>query len=197
MTLKIPQRLTEERRAQRSLVWPIMTYFEFYDIPVSFQVDESSLRRIFYQNSKKFHPDFHTLSDAAQQAEMLEKASLNNEAYQTLSDPDKRMRYILQISGLLEDEGKQQIPQAFLMEMMEINEGLMELELDFDDKQYKTTLEAVNALENNLDQGIQPTLKSYTHESGTKVDLEAVLEYFLKKRYLLRIRENLSKFAAR
>ncbi len=174
-----------------------MTYFEFYDIPVSFQVDESSLRRIFYQNSKKFHPDFHTLSDAAQQAEMLEKASLNNEAYQTLSDPDKRMRYILQISGLLEDEGKQQIPQAFLMEMMEINEGLMELELDFDDKQYKTTLEAVNALENNLDQGIQPTLKSYTHESGTKVDLEAVLEYFLKKRYLLRIRENLSKFAAR
>ncbi|MBK8966284.1 MAG: Fe-S protein assembly co-chaperone HscB [Saprospiraceae bacterium] len=173
-----------------------MNYFEFYNIPESFQVDESNLRRIFYQNSKKFHPDFHTLSDAGQQAEMLEKATLNNEAYQTLSDPDKRMRYILKLNGLLEEEGKQQIPQDFLMEMMEINEGLMELELDFDDARFKATLKAVEVLENALDQGIQPTLEAYTPESGTTAELEAVLEYFLKKRYLLRIRENLSKFAA-
>lgn len=173
-----------------------MNYFEFYNIPESFQVDESNLRRIFYQNSKKFHPDFHTLSDAGQQAEMLEKATLNNEAYQTLSDPDKRMRYILKLNGLLEEEGKQQIPQDFLMEMMEINEGLMELELDFDDARFKATLKAVEVLENALDQGIQPTLEAYKPESGTTAELEAVLEYFLKKRYLLRIRENLSKFAA-
>ncbi|MCB0531960.1 MAG: Fe-S protein assembly co-chaperone HscB [Saprospiraceae bacterium] len=173
-----------------------MNYFEFYNIPVSFQVDEAALRRIFYQNSKKFHPDFHTLSDAGQQAEMLEMATLNNEAYQTLLDPDKRMRYILKINGLLEDEGKLPIPQDFLMEMMEINEGLMELELDFDDARYKTTLEAVDTLENTLYQDIQPTLEAYTPESGTRAGLEAVQEYFLKKRYLLRIRENLSKFAA-
>ena len=173
-----------------------MDYFEFYKLPISFQVDAVALRRTFYQNSKKYHPDFHTLADAAQQAEMLEKSTLNNEAYQTLSDPDRRMRYILQLKGFLQEEGQQNIPQEFLMEMMEINEGLMELELDFDPERYAAALQALENLENNLLHGIQPVLENYNNKTGTEADLQAVLEYFLKKRYLLRIRENLSKFAA-
>lgn len=174
-----------------------MNYFEFYNIPVSFQVDESALRRTFYQNSKKYHPDYHTLSDAEQQAEMLEKATLNNEAFQTLSDPDRRIRYILQLKGLLQEEGKQTVPQDFLMEMMEINEGLMELELDFDETRYAAVLKEIDNLENNLIEGIQPVLNNYSDEAENSADLQTVLEYYLKKRYLLRIRENLSKFAPR
>jgi molecular chaperone HscB len=159
-------------------------------------VDAAALRRIFYQNSKKYHPDFHTLADEKQQADMLEKASVNNEAYQTLSDPDKRMRYILKISGLLEEEGKQNIPQDFLMEMMDINEGLMELEFDFDAARFEAIQQEVDGLEKELHKGIEETLKNYSPQSGSEADLQTVLEYYLKKRYLLRIRENLSKFAA-
>ncbi|MBL7775441.1 MAG: Fe-S protein assembly co-chaperone HscB, partial [Saprospiraceae bacterium] len=98
-----------------------MNYFEFFNIPVSFQVDQDALRRRFYENSKKYHPDFHTLANAAQQADMLEKSTLNNEAYQTLSDPDRRMRYVLQLNGLLQEEGQQTVPQDFLLDMMAIN----------------------------------------------------------------------------
>ena len=174
-----------------------MTYFEFYDIPISFQVDEPALRRIFYQNSKKYHPDFHTLADDPKQAEMLEMATLNNEAYQTLSDPDRRMRYVLNINGLLETggEGKQEMPREFLMDMMDINELLMELEFDFDPERYKQVLNALEMLENELLGAIQPILERYPNGQDTAADLRAVLEFFLKKRYLLRIRENLSKFA--
>jgi molecular chaperone HscB len=174
-----------------------MNYFEFYGIPVSFQVDEAALRRIFYQNSKKYHPDFHTLSDEVQQGEMLEKATWNNEAYQTLSDPDRRMRYVLQIKGLWEDEGKQNIPQDFLMDMMDINEALMELELDFDPGRFAEAVQAVENIEKELSQGIQPILDNYTEETGSDRDLQSIRDFFLKKRYLLRIHENLSKFAPR
>lgn len=176
-----------------------MTYFEFYDIPVSFQVDEPALRRIFYQNSKKYHPDFHTLADERQQAEMLEMATLNNEAYQTLSDPDRRMRYVLKINGLLEEEGegKQEIPRAFLMDMMDINEALMELEFDFDPDRYQETLNATASLENELEEAVRPVLDAYPNGPDPAADLRVVQEFFLKKRYLLRIRENLSKFAPR
>lgn len=173
-----------------------MSYFDFYGIPVSFQVDEPALRRIFYQNSKKYHPDFHTLSDPEQQADMLEKATWNNEAYQTLSDPDRRMRYILQIKGLLEDESKQQVPQAFLVEMMDINEALMELEMDFDPERLAATQQAVAALENELEADIRPVLDNYSDENG-QAALQTVLDYFLKKRYLLRVHEKLSMFAPR
>ncbi|MEQ1745980.1 MAG: Fe-S protein assembly co-chaperone HscB [Saprospiraceae bacterium] len=172
-----------------------VNYFEFFGIPLSFQVDEAALRRVFYQNSKEFHPDFHTLADVARQAEMLELSTLNNEAFQTLSDPDKRMRYVLKIKGLLEDEGKLSVPQAFLAEMMEVNEALMELEFGPDPVQFAAAAQTAHDLEKSLDAGIRPVLDTYTEHTGTEADLRAVLEYFLKKRYLLRVLENLSKFA--
>lgn len=174
-----------------------MNYFEFYGIPVSFRVDESTLRSIFYRNSKQYHPDFHTLSEEEQQAEMLELATLNNDAYQTLSDPDQRIRYILKIKGLLEDEGKLSIPQEFLLDMMEINEALMELEFEPDQNRLETVKQEIERLEKSLDHRIHPILDTYDDQVGSHADLQAVLEYFLKKRYLLRVRENLSKFAPR
>ncbi|MBK9337027.1 MAG: DnaJ domain-containing protein [Lewinellaceae bacterium] len=175
----------------------LMNYFEFYGLPVSFQIDAAALRRIFYQNSKKYHPDFHTLSDDVQQSEMLEKATWNNEAYQTLSDPDRRMLHLLQIKGLWEDAGKQSIPQDFLIDMMDINEALMDLEIDFDPERFAKAVQGVENIEKELNQGIRPILENYTEETGSNRDLQAVLEFFLKKKYLLRIHENLSKFAPR
>lgn len=172
-----------------------MNYFEFYGIPVSFRIDEAALRSTYYRNSKQFHPDFHTLSGEGQQADMLELATQNNEAYQTLSDPDKRMRYILKLKGLLEDESKLTLPKEFLMEMMEINETLMELEFDFDPKRFAAVEHSMENQEKSLEKAIQPVLDNYSEQHGTQSDLLSVLDYFLKKRYLLRIRENLSKFA--
>lgn len=173
-----------------------MNYFEFYGLPLSFQVDASALRRIYLENSRKFHPDYHTLSDAAAQAEMLERATQNNEAFKTLSDPDRRMRYILEIKGLLQEETeKQSLPQDFLMEMMEINEALMELEFDFDKTLYNKALNTVEQFEKSLEQEIRPVVENWADANGQEADLQKVKEYFFKRRYLLRIQENLSKFA--
>ena len=74
-----------------------MTYFEFYDIPVSFKVDATALKRTFYALSKKYHPDFFTLETAEKQAEILELSTLNSQAYKTLSDFDLRMKYARRI----------------------------------------------------------------------------------------------------
>ncbi|MBV6443719.1 MAG: Fe-S protein assembly co-chaperone HscB [Haliscomenobacteraceae bacterium CHB4] len=174
-----------------------MNYFEFFGLPVSFRVDEPALRRIFLENSKKFHPDFHTLANESEQARMLELSTLNNEAFKTLSDPDRRIQYVLKINGILGEEGKQTpLPQEFLMEMMDINESLMELEFDPDAGRYMQTLKSVENFENALYEDVRPVLESWTEADGPE-PLRAVRDYFLKKRYLLRIRENLSTFASR
>jgi molecular chaperone HscB len=173
-----------------------MNYFEFFGLPVSFRVDESALRQQYLQNSKKYHPDFHTLSSESEQTRMLELSTFNNEAFKTLADPDLRMRYVLEINGLLGEEGSQPaLPQEFLMEMMDINEGLMELELESDGARYELTLKAVEHFEKELEGEVRPVLDTWTEAAGTE-SLQAVRDYFLKRRYLLRIRENLSKFAA-
>lgn len=174
----------------------MMDHFEFYGIPLAFTVDESIVRRNYLQNSKKYHPDFHTLSNETEQAEVLELSTRNNEAFKTLSDPDKRLRYVLELKGLLGNEQENPVlPKDFLMEMMDINEALMELEFDFDPDAFSKTLKAVNALDNELDTSIQPILSKWTEASGTDTDLIIVRDFFFKKRYLLRIKENLSKFA--
>ncbi|HNL39426.1 MAG TPA: iron-sulfur cluster co-chaperone HscB C-terminal domain-containing protein [Saprospiraceae bacterium] len=173
-----------------------MNYFEFFGLPVSFFPDQAALRRAFLLNSKKYHPDFHTLADEGRQAEMLEQSTLNNQAYHTLSNPDLLVRYVLEIKGLLGEEGNQPaLPQDFLMEVMDINEGLMELEMDFDPARFADTNSAVDRLEQSLDEAVKPVLDAYTDPEGDP-SLSKVADYFFKKRYLLRIRENLSKFAA-
>lgn len=171
-----------------------MNYFEFYDIPVTFNVDATALKRIYYANSKKYHPDFYTLATPDKQAEILELSTLNNEAYQTLSDFDKRMAYILQLKGELE-EGQNSIPQDFLMEVMDINEALMELEFDYDEAIYQKTKDAVIQLNEELMESVTPLLASYDTNTAETNDLEKIKLFFLKKRYLLRIFKNLSKFA--
>ncbi|HHH50193.1 MAG TPA: Fe-S protein assembly co-chaperone HscB, partial [Saprospiraceae bacterium] len=53
-----------------------MNYFEFYNIPISFDVDAKALKKIFYANSKKYHPDFYTLENEEKQQEILQLSTL-------------------------------------------------------------------------------------------------------------------------
>ena len=173
-----------------------MNYFEFFEIPVSFNLDEAKLKKAFYANSKKFHPDFFTLESEEKQMEVLELSTLNNNAYKTLSDFDKRMKYILDYKGILGEEGKNKLPQEFLMEMMDINENLMELEFDFDQNNFDKVQNDLKVLESNLLKEVNPHLENYDDNESNEEELNSIKNYFLKKRYLLRIKENLNKFAS-
>lgn len=171
-----------------------MNHFEFFDIPVSFYPDLTDLKQRFLKNSKLFHPDFHTLAAEEQQAEVLEKSTQNNEAYQVLSDFDKRLKYILDLKGLLADS-KNEIPQDFLMDMMEINETIMELEFDFDEALFQKAMQEATALENSLLEAVTPAMESYVDGVTPLETLAPVRDFYLKRRYLWRLKENLNKFA--
>ncbi len=173
-----------------------MNYFTFFDLPITFIIDEALLRQRFYENSKKYHPDFYTLESDEKQAEILELSTFNNEAYRTLSDFDKRMQYILKLKGVLAEEGKNEIPQDFLMEMMALNESLMELEFSFDASLHQAILQKIEQVENSIFREVAPLFENYTDAKTTPEELFAIKDFYLKKRYLLRIRENLSKFAS-
>ena len=172
-----------------------MNYFEFYDIPVSFSLDEAALKKTFYANSKRYHPDFFTLESEAKQNEILELSTRNTQAYKTLSNFDSRMKYILDLKGALAEEGKNTLPQDFLMDMMDINEAIMELEFDFDEPMYHKAINDTQVIENQIFEEVKPIVETYQDGVTPQLDLEKVKIFYLKKRYLLRILENLSKFA--
>src|ERR1700743_33530 len=99
-----------------------MNYFEFYGFPESFTLDDAIVKKKFYELSKQYHPDFYANEDEARQQEILELSTVNNKAYQTLSDDNKRLDYILRLHELVAEGAKPQLPADFLMEMMDINE---------------------------------------------------------------------------
>ncbi|MBT9392701.1 Fe-S protein assembly co-chaperone HscB [Hymenobacter sp. NST-14] len=177
---------------------PIPDYFEFYGLPESFRPDEAALKRQYYALSREYHPDFHATASPEKQREILELATRNTDAYRTLSHPDQRMAYILGRHQLLE-EGKQALPPDFLMEVMELNEQLMELEFEPDPALVSRLEMEVNELNDTLEAGIEPVLTGYEQlpAEARSAALAQVQTYYLKKRYLLRIRESLAKFATR
>ncbi|MFT5168521.1 MAG: molecular chaperone HscB [Saprospiraceae bacterium] len=172
-----------------------MNYFEFYDIAPSLKVDKEQLRQVYLKNSKKYHPDFFTLEDEEKQQEVLELSTLNNKAYKTLSDFDARMKYLLELKGILAEEGKNNIPQDFLLEMMDINEAIMELQFDFDQTAYDQAIQNIASLEETQFKTIESIVDTYNGDTDSNESLNKIKDYYLKKRYLLRIRENLNKFA--
>lgn len=174
-----------------------MNYFEIMGLPVSFQLDEDLLRKTYYENSKKFHPDFHTLSSPEDQEEALNMSTLNNLAYKTLLDFDKRLKYILELTNTIEQEEKYDLSLDFLMEMMEINEEIMELQLDFDVNRYKKANDSFEAIDHEINELIDSCINLIpTPQKGDKKLME-LKDLYYRKKYLLRIKDNLDKFAQR
>lgn len=166
-----------------------MNFFELYEIPVSFMDDENfSLKKKYIELSRQHHPDFNGDGNTEQLSAAV------NEGYKTLGDLEKRIAYVLTMEGMInEGENKNVLPPEFLSEMMEINETIMELEFDFDENILKDIELKIAAFNHALQRQYVPILQNYQHPD--KDALTEIKKYLFKKRYFLRIQENLSKFA--
>ncbi len=172
-----------------------MNYFEFYDLPISFNPDQQLVKQKFYELSKKYHPDFHINSDADKQEEILERSTFNNKAFQVLKDPQRRLHYILTLKGLLVEGENYVLPQSFLMEMMDVNEALMELEFDPDAAKSATLKTQISSIEKDLTDEMKELTSSFEHieHDDQETVLKAIKDLYYRNKYLIRIKESLDK----
>jgi len=163
-----------------------MNYFEFFDLSVGLDIDVSKLRTKFLLNSKKFHPDHQDQSNAAALEEALDKSAQNNKAYQTLLNEDLRIKHILDIEGLLNKENEKALPQEFLFEMMDLNEGIMEAKIN---PSLKGEVESkITSFEKELSIEFQ----KLSNIEFSKIDTSILVTFYLKNKYLRRLKENLN-----
>ncbi|WP_316817260.1 Fe-S protein assembly co-chaperone HscB [Pedobacter nyackensis] len=176
----------------------MVDYFEFYGLPVSFNLDQAIVKRQFYKFSKQYHPDFYINESDVKQAEVLELSTLNNKAYQVLSDPQKRLHYILSLKGLLVEGENYMLPQNFLMEMMEVNEALMDLQFDPDPVRLAALKEEVALIEREIMDELSEITSAFdTQDLVTQQQsLVAVKDLYYRNKYLLRINESINKALA-
>jgi molecular chaperone HscB len=153
-----------------------MNYFELFEIPVSLKADKNSLTQKYFELQKKYHPDFFTQATEYEQAEALEQSSQINKALKVLKNEMETIKYVLQLKGLLEEEEKYQLPPAFLMEVMELNEELSE-----------NSAQQITNLEAEIYTPVKDIIENFKDSTATTEELLQVKEYYYKKKYLQRI----------
>lgn len=176
-----------------------MNYFELFELPLGFEIDPVSLKKKFYELSKRYHPDFYISESEQKQQEILGLSTQVNKAYQILSDPQKRVEYILTQLGLLSEESKHQLSQDFLIEMMEINEAVMDLSFEPDLTTQGILLARISALAESLSEELKQAKEAFDSVNGEseKNILLKIKDIWYKQKYLLRIQDSLNKFATR
>ncbi|GAA0564019.1 Fe-S protein assembly co-chaperone HscB [Chitinophaga japonensis] len=174
-----------------------MNYFELLGMPVSLQVDTELLRRRYYALSRQYHPDMHTQAGAAVQAEMLEKSALLNRAFQVLGDGQQLLAYVLELNGLPEDTAPYQLPELFLMEMMDIHEKLLELEYDPEEEAIAALQQQVKEMEQEVCGEVAEMHREYDVTVLPALALYRLKECYYKRKYLLGILDKLATFASR
>lgn len=167
-------------------------YFEFYGLPIQFNPDQNAVKAKFYALSKQFHPDFYANESDEKQQEALDLSTLNNKAYQTLSNANKRLKYVLELKGIVATDEGYQLPQSFLMEMMDINEALMDLEFEPDAEKLTQVKRDVEAIEKDLKDELED-LKIQFDQDPEKSEalLPSMKDNFYRQKYIDRIRERL------
>lgn len=171
-------------------------YFEFYGIEERFFIDELKLKQDYLRISKENHPDFF-IADEQQYLKAVDISSTNNAAYKTLKSLEARVLYILKQHNLL-DEQSSSLSPAFLMEMMEVNEEIMDLKINFEPRKLEVVTTKVSALDSECSEELQNAAARADHT--TDIDdkyaiVQQVREFYLKRKYVLRLKESLNTFA--
>ena len=159
-----------------------MNYFELFGFEEKPFVDRSLVSKKYFDLQKKFHPDFFTNESEDDRENALEQSAHVNKAFNIFKDPGKTIEYFLKLKGVLAENEKYNLPPAFLMEMMEMNEGL-------EGKDDAEMQQEVAVYENDLRAEIESILMPDAQISED--DLQKLKLYYYKKKYLDRILDRL------
>ncbi len=161
----------------------MLSYFDYYNIPCQYKLNQSELRKLFYSKSKDLHPDQSNQIDA------IDQTSVNNEAYRILSDPHLRLKHILEIFNGPMDESKMQLPKAFLMDMMDINE-----EIQFVSDENSASLhEKIKSLIQSEEEQYNIIIQNFDKQDHSEEVLRKLEEFYFKQKYYYRMLQNMNR----
>ncbi len=100
-------------------------YFELFGLKPAFSIDRARMQTAQQRLQASYHPDRHVNEDDRNRRLAVQVASWINQAYETLQDPVKRARYLLEINGAdIPDDSATTSDVGFLMEQIELREAV-------------------------------------------------------------------------
>lgn len=170
-----------------------MNYFEVFDLTPAVFLDEKELYKRFIALSKKNHPDLFAQHDLLEQGTSMEKSVEINTAYQILKDFDQRLKHILMINHIIEDQEKPLSDQQFMMQMMDFNDEIMELQMQFDKSRLQEVKTKINQQNQIEIKEAMPFIQRFDAGEISEPVLNKINMLYQRKRYLWRLAENLKQ----
>lgn len=99
-------------------------HFSFFSLPRKMELDESLLESIYFELSRKLHPDFFMDAPTSKRILSLEASARLNEAYKTLKDPISRAVYLVELESGKLKENDSTPPAEMLEEILEVQEAV-------------------------------------------------------------------------
>ena len=100
-------------------------YFQLFNLPVEFALDQGQLSARYRQLQQQLHPDRYASTSAHEQRVAVQYSALVNQAYATLNKPLARALYLLELAGMSQEQiAAEPMDGGFLIEQMELREKL-------------------------------------------------------------------------
>lgn len=166
---------------------PGQNYFELFGLKPAFDIDIARLQAEQQRLQAIHHPDRHVGAEAAARRASVQMASLINQAFETLRDPVRRSRYLLQVSGAeLPDDSATTSDTAFLMEQLELREAVE------DCRDSEAPLDCCRKVEAQLRQRAAELAEEFVAELDAG-RLDAAVESSRKMQFIQRIQQQLGE----
>ncbi len=156
-------------------------FFALFEQPVQFVVNQERLDQHLRLLQKRYHPDniAKNLTDTAQAQQHSEQASaLINQAYQTLSAPDSRASYLLEMAAQAQHIEHSIADLDFLEDAMQMR---MDLDDAIEDKDRQTLQQLHPQITERLAKQAQRFDDAYQHKDWqTAIDATQKLKFLVK-----------------
>lgn len=161
-------------------------YYELFQLPVSFEVDLQALSERYRTLQSSIHPDkFANASDLERRLSVQQSARIN-EAFQTLKNPLRRARYLLELNGVdMNADTDTSMDPMFLMQQMELRERLEDVKESAHPAQ--ELLEINNDI-NEILEGIIRDLKTIFSNAAVE-DLQVARDCVRRMQFMTRLQE--------
>ncbi|MFM2255389.1 MAG: co-chaperone Hsc20 [Bacteroidota bacterium] len=152
--------------------------FAFFGIEPSLIIDEKALRRKYLDIQRGSHPDLqsHVVEPSGDDSEKA------NEFYKSLMNRELRVKSYLMLKSN-SDIKDNQLPTSYLMDMMELSD-----EIESMDRSDEAQTKNVEAMLLGKETALEAEFAAIA--TNTVPDIESLVLWYQKQKYLLRLRKN-------
>ncbi|WP_201603563.1 Fe-S protein assembly co-chaperone HscB [Psychrobacter submarinus] len=154
-------------------------FFALFEQPVQFDLSQRALDQRLRLLQKRYHPDNIAKSNTSDHLQQSGQASaVINQAYQTLSHPDSRAAYLLDMAGQAQTLEHSIADLEFLDDAMQLR---IDLETAIEDKERSSLQQLHPQITSRLEEQSTRFKEAYQHEQWqTAIDATQKLKFLVK-----------------